>query len=141
MDFEETKEELAFREEARSWLTANAPTASELKGLNGMDAAKLWQKRKADAGWACIRWPKEFGGREASAIENVIFSQEEAKLDLPETGVFSIGQGMAAPTLMAWADKDAQKRFIPKLASGEDIWCQLFSEPAGFRPCGIAHQG
>ena len=74
MDFEETKEELAFREEARSWLTANAPTASELKGLNGMDAAKLWQKRKADAGWACIRWPKEFGGREASAIENVIFS-------------------------------------------------------------------
>ena len=131
MDFEETKEEAAFREEARSWLTANAPKAAELKGLSGMEAAKLWQKRKADAGWACIRWPKEFGGREASAIENVIFSQEEAKLDLPETGVFSIGQGMAAPTLMAWADKAAQQRFIPKLASGEDIWCQLFSEPAG----------
>jgi len=131
MDFEETKEEAAFREEVRSWLTANAPTANELKGLSGMEAAKLWQKRKADAGWACIRWPKEFGGREASAIENVIFSQEEAKLDLPETGVFSIGQGMAAPTLMAWADKDAQKRFVPRLASGEDIWCQLFSEPAG----------
>jgi len=131
MDFEETAAEAAFREEARSWLTANAPTAEDLSGLNGMQAAKLWQKRKADAGWACIRWPKEFGGREASAIENVIFSQEEAKLDLPETGVFSIGQGMAAPTLMAWADKEAQARFIPKLASGEDIWCQLFSEPAG----------
>ncbi len=131
MDFDETTEEVAFREEARSWLVANAPSADELKGLSGMEAAKLWQKRKADGGWACIRWPKEFGGREASAIENVILSQEEAKLDLPETGVFSIGQGMAAPTLMAWADKDAQSRFIPRLASGEDIWCQLFSEPAG----------
>ncbi len=131
MDFEETAAEASFREEARSWLSANAPREEELAGMKDLERAKFWQKRKAEAGWACIRWPKEFGGREASAIENVILGQEEAKLDLPDTSCFSIGQGMAAPTLMSWADKDAQQRFIPRLASGEDIWCQLFSEPAG----------
>ena len=131
MDFEDSKEEAAFREEARSWLEANVPTQDELAGLDGMARAKLWQKRKYDAGWACIRWPKEFGGRDASAIEQVILNQEEAKVAAPETGVFAIGQGMAAPTMMTWANEDDQKRFIPRLASGEDIWCQLFSEPAG----------
>jgi alkylation response protein AidB-like acyl-CoA dehydrogenase len=131
MDFEDTAQEQAFRAEVRTWLEANAPTADELAGMDGMARAKFWQKRKADAGWACIRWPKEYGGRDASAIENVIFGQEEAKVDVPETGVFSIGQGMAAPTMMAYASEEQKQQFIPRLASGEDVWCQLFSEPAG----------
>jgi len=131
MDFEDTKEESAFREQARTWLQANAPTEAEMSGMDTMARAKFWQKRKAEGGWACIRWPKAFGGRDASAIEQVILSQEEDKVAVPETGVFSIGQGMAAPTLMTWADAEAQANFIPRLASGEDIWCQLFSEPAG----------
>jgi len=131
MDFEETKAEAAFRNEARTWLEANAPSESELVDMDGMARAQFWQKRKADAGWACIRWPEEFGGRGADAIQQVILGQEEAKISAPETGVFSIGQGMAAPTLMSWADDEAKARFIPRLASGEDIWCQLFSEPAG----------
>ena len=83
-----------------------------------------------DAGWACLRWPKEFGGRGASAIEQVIWGQEESKFETPQS-VFQIGQGMAAPTLMAYANEEQKKRFLPKLASGEEIWCQLFSEPAG----------
>ena len=131
MDFEDSKAEAAFRAEARAWLEANVPSEDEMAGMDGMARAKFWQKRKADAGWACIRWPEEFGGRGANAIENVILQQEEAKIDAPETGVFSIGQGMAAPTLMTWADEEAKKRFLPNLASGEEIWCQLFSEPAG----------
>ncbi|MEE4281152.1 MAG: acyl-CoA dehydrogenase family protein [Pseudomonadales bacterium] len=131
MDFEDSKEEATFRSEARAWLEANIPSEDELAGMDGMARAKFWQKRKADAGWACIRWPQEFGGRDANAIQQVILSQEEAKVAAPETGVFSIGQGMAAPTLMTWADEDAKKQFLPRLASGEDIWCQLFSEPAG----------
>ena len=131
MDFEDSKEEAAFRKEARKWLRANAPKKKELKGLDGMAQAKLWQKRKAEAGWACIRWPAEYGGRDASAIQQVILNQEEAKVSAPETGVFGIGQGMAAPTLMTWANEEDKKRFLPRLASGEDIWCQLFSEPAG----------
>ncbi len=131
MNFEDSKEEAAFREEARSWLNANIPTEAELAGMDGMARAKYWQKKKADAGWACIRWPKEYGGRDAGTIENVILGQEEAKFSAPETGVFSIGQGMAAPTLMTWANEDDKVRFLPKLANGEQIWCQLFSEPAG----------
>jgi alkylation response protein AidB-like acyl-CoA dehydrogenase len=130
MDFNDTPEEARFREEARRWLQANAPSEAELAGLDHIQRAKLWQKRKYDAGYACIRWPKEYGGRGASAIEQVIWNQEESKFDVPQ-GVFAIGQGMAAPTLMAYANDEHKRRFLPKLASGEEIWCQLFSEPAG----------
>jgi acyl-CoA dehydrogenase len=130
MDFNDTKEEAAFRQEAQTWLKANVPTESELKGLDYIAEAKLWQKRKFDAGWACLRWPKEHGGRGASTIENVIFGQEESKFDLPGN-IFSIGHGMCGPTMMAWATEEQNKEFLPPLASGEKIWCQLFSEPAG----------
>lgn len=130
MDFSDSTQEAEFRTEAAAWLQANAPSASELDGLDEIAASKLWQKRKYDAGWACIRWPKEFGGRDASAIEQVIWNQEESKFDVPG-GVFLIGQGMAAPTLMTWGAEEHKQRFLPKLASGEEIWCQLFSEPAG----------
>jgi alkylation response protein AidB-like acyl-CoA dehydrogenase len=130
VNFEDTKEEAKFRAQVRAWLKANAPTRKELKGLGEIEAAKLWQKRKYDAGWACIRWPKEYGGRGGTAIEQVIWAQEEAKYQVPG-GVFSIGQGMAAPTMMAYATEDQKRRHLPKLASGEEIWCQLFSEPAG----------
>ena len=130
MDFNDTAEEAAFRKEARAWLKANRLKKKEMADMNGMEAAKAWQKRKYDAGWACITWPQEYGGRGASPIENVIWNQEESKYDLPQ-GVFSIGQGMAAPTLMMWASDEDKARFLPKLASGEEIWCQLFSEPAG----------
>ncbi|MEQ8486669.1 MAG: acyl-CoA dehydrogenase family protein [Pseudomonadales bacterium] len=130
MDFNDTAAEAKFRKEARQWLKKNVPSKKELSGKNYIEQAKLWQQRKYDAGWACITWPKEYGGRGASAIEQVIWNQEESKYQLPG-GIFGIGQGMAAPTLMTWADDEAKQRFLPKLASGEEIWCQLFSEPAG----------
>ena len=131
MDFNDTPQEAAFREEARAWLAQNVPTGDDFDGLDEMARSKLWQKRKYDAGWACIRWPKEYGGRGASAIEQVIYNQEEAKHGVLPGGVFSIGQGMAAPTMMTWATEEQKRRYVPKLASGEEIWCQLFSEPAG----------
>ena len=130
MDFNDTPEEARFRADARRWLESNAPAKEELEGLDMIARAKLWQKRKYDAGWACIRWSKDYGGRGASAIEQVIWNQEESKFATP-FGVFVIGQGMAAPTLMTWATEEQKRRFLPKLASGEEIWCQLFSEPAG----------
>jgi len=130
MDFSDTREEAAFREECRSWLAANVPTPAELQGLDAIAAAQLWQKRKYDAGWACIRWPKAYGGRDATPIQQVILDQEESRLNLP-ISPFTIGQGMAAPTLMAWATEEQKQRYLPPLASGEEIWCQLFSEPAG----------
>ena len=130
MDFSDTPAEAAFRAEARVWLEANQPTEEETAGLGEIEQAKLWQKRKYDAGWACIRWPKEYGGRGASAIEQVIWNQEEARVGTT-FGVFGIGQGMAAPTMMAWATEEQKLEHLPPLASGEHIWCQLFSEPAG----------
>lgn len=130
MDFNDTPEEARFREEAANWLAENAPTDDAFKTLSPLDQAKLWQKRKYDGGWACIGWAPEFGGRGASPIEEVIWRQEEARYDLPST-FFLIGQGMIAPTLMAWASDEDKARFLPPLASGEEVWCQLFSEPAG----------
>ena len=130
MDFNDTAVEAKFREDVRTWLSANIPTPDELKGLDYISKAKLWQKRKYDAGWACIRWPKEHGGRDASAIDQVIWNQEESNFDTPDS-VFGIGHGMCAPTMMAWATDEQNKKYIPKLASGEEVWCQLFSEPAG----------
>jgi acyl-CoA dehydrogenase len=130
MDFKDTQQEADFRVEAANWLRENIPTDSELEGLDYIERAKLWQKRKYDAGWACIRWPKEHGGRGANAIEQVIFDQEQSKYRTPDS-IFGIGQGMCAPTMMAWANEDQNKQYMPALASGEHVWCQLFSEPAG----------
>ena len=130
MDFNDTPEEARFREEAASWLAENAPTDDAFRALSPLEQAKVWQKRKYDAGWACIGWAPDFGGRGASAIEEVIWRQEESQYDLP-ANFFLIGQGMIGPTLMAWASDEDKARFLPKLASGEEVWCQLFSEPAG----------
>jgi alkylation response protein AidB-like acyl-CoA dehydrogenase len=141
MNFDDTPQEAAFRREARSWIEAHAPRQFEaelsrpsigrprLDKANLIEVSKAWQKTKAEAGWACLHWPKEFGGRGATPIQRVIWQQEEGIYD-KLSGIFLIGQGMCGPTMMAYAS-DAQKRFyLPKLASGEHIWCQLFSEPA-----------
>jgi len=131
MDFNDSLEEAKFRTEAATWLKDNVPSEQELADMNPMQQGKYWQNKKSAAGWACIRWPKEYGGRGADAIQQVILNQEEAKVNAPNTGMFSIGQGMAAPTMMTWATDEQKRRYLPKLASGEEIWCQLFSEPAG----------
>ena len=130
MDFNDTPEEARFREEASAWLAENAPSDDAFRALSPLEQAKVWQKRKYDAGWACIGWAPEFGGRGASAIEEVIWRQEESQYDLP-ANFFLIGQGMIGPTLMAWASDQDKARLLPPLASGEEVWCQLFSEPAG----------
>ena len=142
MNFDDTPQEAAFRAEAKAWIDANAPKqfAPELsKASLGriklqkhdiVEVAKDWQKKKSDAGWVCLHWPKEYGGRGATAIERVIWQQEEGafgKLSF----TFIIGHGMCGPTMMAFAGEEQKRRYLPKLASGEDIWCQLFSEPAG----------
>jgi acyl-CoA dehydrogenase len=141
MNFDDTPDEARFRAEARAWIQANAPkhlqAELELAGFGQpplrsgdvMAASKAWQKAKRDAGWACLHWPVEYGGRGASPIERVIWQQEEGvygKL----AGGFIIGQGMIAPTLMAYAAEPHKQRYLPPLASGEEVWCQLFSEPA-----------
>jgi alkylation response protein AidB-like acyl-CoA dehydrogenase len=142
MNFDDTPQEAAFRAEARQWIGANAPKEFEaelsksslgrirLHKAEIVDVGKAWQKKKAEAGWACLHWPKEYGGRGATPIERVIWQQEEGvygKLTQP----FQIGEGMCGPTVMAYGNEEHKRHYLPKLASGEQIWCQLFSEPAG----------
>ena len=128
-----------FRQEARTWLEANAklrtadddtPDAlGEKIDDAGIASAKAWQLKKAKAGWACITWPKEYGGRGASAIQNVIWNQEESKFATPPA-IFGIGTGMCGPTVMTHGTDAQKERWIPQLLTGEKVWCQLFSEPS-----------
>src|SRR5260221_6937281 len=142
MNFDDTPQEAAFRAEAGNWIDANAPKEFEaelsksslgrikLENEKIVDVGKAWQKKKAEAGWACLHWAKEYGGRGATPIERVIWQQEEGvygKLTQP----FQIGEGMCGPTVMAYGSEQHKRHYLPKLASGEQIWCQLFSEPAG----------
>ena len=145
MNFDDTPEEAAFRTEVRAWLAANAPakgegTTNPLANLaegEGVGIAKAWQSKLFDAGWACMWWPKAYGGREATPIQRVIWSQEVEKYNAPD-GFFIIGQGMCAPTLMAFASDADKDRHLKRIARGDDIWCQLFSEPvAGSDLAGI----
>mgnify|MGYP005809972829 CR=1 FL=1 len=133
MDFDDTPQEALFRSRAREWLAANAPDIPEKAGTAAklfLAEAKAWQAKKAAAGYACITWPKEWGGPGGTPIEQVIFSEEEAKFATPPN-VFAIGLGMCLPTVMAFADSETKKRFAPPAMRGEEIWCQLFSEPSG----------
>jgi alkylation response protein AidB-like acyl-CoA dehydrogenase len=141
MNFDDTPEEAAFRAEVRAWIDANAPKhlreplanagfGSGPQGIDVMAEGKAWQKKKAEAGWACLHWPKEYGGRGATPIERVIWGQEEG-LYSALGGTFIIGHGMCGPTMMAYASEDQKRRYLPPLAAGEEVWCQLFSEPAG----------
>jgi len=141
MNFDDTPEEAAFRAEARAWIRANAPLELEeelkrstfgvmaLKSVDPITASKAYQRKKADAGWACLNWPKDYGGRGATPIQRVIWQQEEGAFGFL-SGTFSIGHNMCGPTLMAWASEEQRRARLPALAAGEEIWCQLFSEPA-----------
>jgi acyl-CoA dehydrogenase len=122
MDFGDSPEEAAFRAEVRAWLGANAKPRrasdvpqvflSEALDVETVRAAQAWQRRKAEAGWACLRWAKAYGGREATPIQSVIWGQEESKFQT-SPDVYGIGIGMCGPTLLTHADKGMAFREIP----------------------------
>ncbi|MDQ8728228.1 acyl-CoA dehydrogenase [Bradyrhizobium sp. LHD-71] len=142
MNFDDTPQEAAFRASARAWIAANAPVELadelgrvpsgrfQLKNRDVVQVSCAWQKKKADAGWACLHWPKDYGGRGALPIERVIWQQEEGVFGRLGA-IFAVGQGMCGPTLMTYATEEQKRGLLPKIASGEEIWCQLFSEPWG----------
>ena len=138
MDFNDTPQEAEFRAKCRAWLEANAELKTKktisAKNMNIgnkslLEAAAEWQKKKYDAGWAMIHWPKEFGGIGATPIERIIWAQEESKFNVPK-GVYEIGLGMAGPVMMEYATDEQKERYLPPMAEGKEIWCQLFSEPS-----------
>jgi len=137
MDFNDTPEEAKFRTEAQAFLKANcAPKSAEsermqrkLSPAEYLNAAKGYQKKKAEAGFAGITWAEEQGGRALPPIYSVIFGSEEGKYDAP-AGPFAIGLGMCIPTVIAFSNDDIKNRYVAKALRGEEIWCQLFSEPS-----------
>ncbi len=130
MDFNDSPEEAEYRGKARAWLEENVAAHRAETHADDMAAGKAWQKRKAEAGYAQITWPKEWGGAGGTPIQSVIFGQEENKFPVAY-GYFTIGLGMCVPTVMAFADDATKKRFVGPALRGEEIWSQLFSEPAG----------
>ena len=137
MDFNDSPEEAAYRAKAHAWLDANAEPRDPKNPRGGLldeaegDAiaqAKAWQLTKQKAGWACLRWPKEFGGQEATAMESVIFNQAESRYYVPPS-IYGIGHGMLGPTIMAHGTQEQKDRFLPNMVQGDEVWCQLFSEP------------
>ena len=136
MDFDESPDEAAFRAEVRAWLKTAAET-DVARGLVGgtpsMDVdwvgrAKPWQAHLADSGWAGITWPKDSGGRGGTAAQQAIFSEECVRAGL-SANAFAVGIAMAGPTIIAHGTDEQRQRFLPPMQRGDEVWCQLFSEP------------
>ena len=134
MDFRDSPEEAAFRKEIRDWLESNIPTDWDRSQLSlippedRVDMLKDWQRRLHEGGWAGISWPKEYGGRGATLIEQAIFNQEVARQKAPPP-INVIGLGMAGPTIINHGSHEQKDRYLEKILSAEEIWCQGFSEP------------
>ncbi len=133
MNFDDTPEEAAYRKQVQDWLAANAGAlegTSNARREESVAGSKRWQKLKCDAGYVGITWPKAVGGQGGNAMQQIIFNQEEAKYDAP-TGLYAIGLGMCIPTVFSHAlSPDIAARYVPVAMKGEEVWCQLFSEPA-----------
>ena len=130
MDLTLSPSEEQFRDELRAWLEQNDP-GSEPEG-EGLDAVvsfrRDWQRQLHEAGWAGISWPSEYGGRGATLIEQAIFSQEMARADVPPPANV-LGLAMGGPVVIAHGTEEQKQRYLEPILSGEEIWCQGFSEP------------
>ena len=131
MDFRDTPEEAAFRAELRSWLEDNLPDSRSFNPSRSRwneSVARDWSKKLYEAGYAGLTWPQEYGGRSAPYAHQAILLEEAARAESPEhIGV--IGLGMAGPTIIAHGTDEQKSRHLSRILSGEEVWCQGFSEP------------
>lgn len=135
MDFSFTKEEEAFRLELRNWLEENLPAGWQ-DGSFTIDKEskdyevflRQWQRKLYEGGWAAIAWPKKYGGREASLMEEIVYHQEMVRVNAPPL-VNYVGIHMIGPTLMHIGSEEQRERYIEKILTGEEVWCQGYSEP------------
>jgi alkylation response protein AidB-like acyl-CoA dehydrogenase len=132
VDFRDTPQEAEFRQELRSWIESNLPDGWRDRppqvGRGDVEISKDWAKRLAEAGYAGLTWPKEHGGAGAPYTHQAIFLEESARAETPEhIGV--IGLGMAGPTIIAHGTEEQKAAHLHKILSGEEVWCQGFSEP------------
>jgi alkylation response protein AidB-like acyl-CoA dehydrogenase len=135
MDFDFTPEQEAFRQQVREWLQANLPDDLRGRGFAAsranrahVERLRWWQKKMCEAGYVGMDWPPEFGGRGASIVEQIVLYQEMSRAQSPQP-VNRGGLSMLGPTLMKHGSPAQQKRFLRKILTAEEIWCQGFSEP------------
>jgi alkylation response protein AidB-like acyl-CoA dehydrogenase len=128
MDLTLTTEEQSFRDEVRAWLNENDPGPEPDGEEAKFEFRRAWQRQMHDAGWAGISWPKEYGGRGATLIEQAIFSEEMSRAKAPSPANV-LGLVMGGPVVIAHGSEEQKERFLEPILSGEEIWCQGFSEP------------
>jgi alkylation response protein AidB-like acyl-CoA dehydrogenase len=130
MDLSFTPQQEAFREEARSWLEANVPEEPlpSLDTAEGFEKHREWERKLNAGGWAMVPWPVEYGGRGADLFEWLVFEEEYYRAGAPgrvnQNGIFLLG-----PTIMEYGTPEQKARFLPKMASSEEVWAQGWSEP------------
>ena len=136
MNFDDTPVEATYRAKVRRWIAANKPDLSALppdqrlvwtKGHK--NAMRQWQATKAEGGYACITWPRERGGAGGTLIEDVIFSQEETAAEIHDP-YYITGLKMLIPAIHKFNDDAKFAERVPPAVRGDEIWCQLFSEPS-----------
>lgn len=136
MDLDDTPEQAAYRAQVRAWLQQHKAQAPILQGPGALQeeseiiaARRAWQGRLAEGGLAGVTWPKDYGGQGLGPIEQVICNQEIAHAKVP--GILdAIGVGMLGPTIIAHGSEDQKTRYLGPMLHGDEVWCQLFSEPA-----------
>jgi alkylation response protein AidB-like acyl-CoA dehydrogenase len=133
MDLNDTPEQAAYRAQVREWLDANKADAPPRNGASDdaayIDSRRTWQRKLAEGGLAGLTWPKEFGGQGLGPIEQVIVNQEIGNAGTP--GILDvIGIGMLGPCIIAHGTDEQKSRYLAPLLHGDEVWCQLFSEPA-----------
>lgn len=134
MDLNLIPEEESFRRQVRDWLDANLPRNSPLMGRERhedkqwLGEAKAWQRKLYEAGYVALAWPKEYGGQALDPVRQSIVNEEMVRARAPYL-VGGSGLSMLGPTLIAWGGEEQKKRYLPKILSAEEIWCQGYSEP------------
>jgi len=133
MDLNLTPNEQQFRDEFRAWLAANLPAewAGSTNSEDRLDYLRYlrdWQRKLYDGGWAGISWPQQYGGRGVSLMEQAIFQEELARANSPQL-IGTIGLSLVGPTIIAMGTEEQKERYLVPILSGEEIWCQGFSEP------------
>jgi alkylation response protein AidB-like acyl-CoA dehydrogenase len=136
VDLDDTPDQAAYRAQVRKWLEDHASEAPVLSGPDALvdegeivAARRAWQGKLAEAGLAGVTWPKEFGGQGLGPIEQVIVGQEISRAGVP--GILdAIGVGMLGPTIIAHGSDEQKARYLGPMLHGDEVWCQLFSEPA-----------
>lgn len=132
MDLSDAPEHAALRRRVRAWLAANTPRRSRRDALlpeaERVARAKAWQRRVHEAGWLALAWPREYGGQGADVVSQTIVNEEWVRARAPQL-IGAMGIQMVGPTLIAHGSEAQRQRFLPKILTAEEIWCQGYSEP------------